>query len=628
MLFRGSLRRQLIFSISIVHALLMLFFVYDQVKRQKTFVQYETVQLANWLAKNLATNSESWLLAHDYSGLQEIVLSQKSYANLDLAMIVDLDGKILAHTDPSKIGHFITNEVLQDNSSKNKELITIPGEDVINTIATIKIDNVVMGKVWIILNQEANLSVLRKIAWDGILYTFLAILVGGAMAILVANTMTKRLRHLLEVADAIKNGEHHLRSQVTGPDEVGKLSAGFNLMLDSLELKEKSLKKAELTANMANKAKSDFLAMMSHEIRTPLNAIIGIADVLADSPMNEEQRKYFEIFQRSGENLINLVNDILDFSKLEAKELKIVKNSFSLSEFFDELKALNNENARHKKLNLEVNIDSVLPLNVVGDSHRLRQIMQNLVSNAIKFTETGFVTLTATLISIDTQDVIIEFSVIDSGIGIGKEEQEKLFQRFYQVETVTAKRLGGTGLGLAISKRLVELMGGHIYCESELGKGSRFYFTLSLQIDHEDARFVEKIAPCHTSYLTKTKKILLADDNEVNRILIRAFLQDQQVEITECGNGQEALELFDKNVYDLVLLDMQMPILDGYQTAKKMREWESNHQRTRTSIFALSGDSTADRVQKSLDAGCDNHLSKPIRKNLLIEALSLRESKL
>ncbi len=622
-IFFGSIRKQLIVGISVVHAVLMIFFVFDLVARQRDFIRTELVKLTNGLALVLANNSETWLLSRDYSGLQEVVSVQQKYPNLRMAMVFAMDGKILAHTDPTKIGFFVgTKEKSNQLTAGKNEIMTSVGPESISAIAPIVADGETIGKAWVIMSQQAVLESLGQVAGDGILYTIVAILIGGVFALIVVKAMTMRLQKLMSVAEATRLGERNLRVRLHSQDELGQLGYAFDSMLDSLEQKEKSLELANQNANAANKAKSEFLANMSHEIRTPINAMIGMADVLADTELSPDQKKFVGIFQRAGENLITLINDILDFSKIEAGELKIVKTSFAIAELLDDVKKINEENASRKHLTLKFVVGETVPLIVWGDVNRIRQVLMNLISNAIKFSDGGVIDVAVQNKAQTGKSVSLEFSVRDSGIGIAPEHLSKLFERFRQVDSSTTRKVRGTGLGLAISKRLVELLGGSIHAESELGKGSRFFFRLSLDLEGISSAIsppmstTEGVGGGFGKVIGPIKKILLVDDAEDNRILIHALLKEQPYEITECDNGLGALKIFTENQFDLILLDLQMPILDGYETARLMREWESEHHKPRTKIFALSADTIPELVEKAINAGCDSHIAKPIRKKV------------
>jgi signal transduction histidine kinase/CheY-like chemotaxis protein len=609
----------------------MIVFVYDLVVRQKDFVRMESIRLARGVAQALATNSVSWLQSRDYSGLQEIVMSQKTYPNLEVAMVFSLDGKILAHTDSNKIGLFVgsTDHFDLFNTAMTDVLIK-EGDQTISAIAVIEAKGAVIGKSWVILNQREMLSSLTNVARDGVVYTLLAILIGGLLAIVIVTAMTKRLKRLMDVAEAIKKGERKLRVRIKSPDELGQLGEAFDSMLDSLEQKEESLEIANRKWEQASRAKSEFLANMSHEIRTPINAMVGMADVLAETPLDHEQKKFIGIFQRAGENLINIINDILDFSKIEAGELRIAKNCFSIPELFEDVKKLYTAAATHKKLELNFIIDADVPRNLYGDINRLRQVLLNLVSNAIKFTDRGVIKVRVLKIAKLNSMWKLQFLVEDEGIGIAAEQQKKLFERFQQIDGSSSRRVGGTGLGLAISKRLVDLMGGNIHCESEFGKGSRFYFNVPLE---EQSGFGVPCGPelpegensvvvASIPQIITAKTILIVDDAEDNRIMIRAFLKDQLVEISECVNGLEAVALFKENKYDVILLDLQMPVMDGYEAVQKMRVWEKENRRTKTIVIALSADTLPELIEKAVAAGCDDHISKPVRKKKLLSVLA------
>ena len=328
----------------------MLIFIHVMINQQKKFIQHELVKSASSLASILATSSKSWLLAHDYSGLQEVVFAQKENTNLEMAMVIAPDGEILAHTDPNKIGLYVNNiRGIDIFSTTNLKIQTTVSEDSISSIAIISSYSVEIGKVWIILSQKAYSNSLNQIYSYGFLYVILAIFIGVTIAAIVVNAMTKRLLQLTEVAKAISKGERNLRVHITSQDEIGKLGAGFNSMLESLEQKEKSLVIAQRNADLANQATSIFLSNMSHEIRTPMNAIVGMADLLSDTKLDSTQAKYVDIFKKAGFNLLHIIDDILDISKIESGNLELTKSEFNIKTLVKEVTDILKIKAKEKK---------------------------------------------------------------------------------------------------------------------------------------------------------------------------------------------------------------------------------------------------------------------------------------
>lgn len=613
-------------GIAVIHTVLILLVVYDLVGRQSRFIHKESTALANGLAQTLATNSVVWSLAKDYAGLQELVSAQLKYSNIKMAMVYDLDGKILAHTDKSKVGFFIDEKGNSNFFAKNDKTITIEGKNYISSVKAIESNGQVFGKAWVLLSEENLHKSIKQILFNGVMYTVVAIAIGVCFAVLVTKAMTKRLKKLVLVADAVKKGERNLRAGLASGDELSQLSEAFDSMLDSLESKEKKLLASRAEAKAANQAKTDFLANMSHELRTPINTMVGLADILAESKLSDEQKQFVEVFQKAGQNLTNLVNDILDLSKVEAGKLKIKRESFSLEELFANISLLFSGSAAKKQLQMEFKLSSELPKYLVGDSERISQVLLNFISNAIKFTEKGKITVTALKMKSLSEKEMIYFSVEDTGMGIREDQMEILFGRYQQVETPSTRKIHGTGLGLAISKKLVEGMQGEIGCESKYAVGSKFFFTLPLEEGS-----VQISSPLSSDENTSTgkilnsnfseRKILLVDDAEDNRLLIKVYLKYFPLNIIECQNGQEAVEKFINEQFDIVLLDLRMPVMNGYEAVRLMREWETKNNRRRTPIFALSADSMPELIEQSLTAGCDGHLSKPIRKNVLLDML-------
>lgn len=392
---------------------------------------------------------------------------------------------------------------------------------------------------------------------------------------------------------------------------------------------EEDLRRAKMSAESASRAKSEFLAVMSHEIRTPMNAILGMADLLSDTVLSLEQREYVRVFQGAGTNLLDIINDILDLSKVEAGRIELDLRDFVLSEVLARTVELVRARAEAKGLELTCEVLTDVPPRLHGDPDRLRQVLLNLIGNALKFTERGGITLRVEPNGSAAGE--LRFSVIDTGIGVAPDKTGIIFANFTQADSSTTRRYGGTGLGLAICKGLVELMGGQIGCTSKLDQGSTFFFTAVFELP------VEETAPLklHTGESAEAFlpgpapaehdgpiRILIAEDSDDNLFLIKVYLKDTGFDLDFAANGQIAVERFKSKHYDLVLMDVQMPVMDGHEATRVIRQWEALQQSPPVPILTLTAHALKEEAEKSAAAGCTGHLTKPINKETLLQAIA------
>jgi PAS domain S-box-containing protein len=432
--------------------------------------------------------------------------------------------------------------------------------------------------------------------------------------------------------EAIKAAHDELELRVI--ERTEELRDANKKLVEEIDIRketEKQLISAKEEAELANKAKSAFLAKVSHELRTPLNGIIGISSILLTDNLSEKQRKFLDMVKTSADSLLDIINDILDYSKIEAGKLQIVESTFELRKILEQAFDLHRHTALTKNLELEFDYDSNIPEYFLGDPGRLRQVVLNLTSNALKFTERGKIKLSVKLESTIDNKANLLFGVSDTGIGIPENKLEVLFRSFSQVDDSFTRKYGGTGLGLSISKEIIEMMHGKIWVESQLGYGSVFFFKIPLQISdkeslyHSNSQYLK--SKVSDNFVYKSKKIidvLIAEDSPINQEVIKQNLLKFKWNLTFADNGKQALEFAQNSMFDLIFMDIQMPEMDGLEAVAKLRKYEESNNKARAFVVGLTAHAFEEQINEAKEAGMDECVTKPFQWDVIYSIINNR----
>lgn len=617
LIYFDSIKKKLIFFMTSIGVLSVLSGVISAAMFSVNDTRTSITRKMQTITEIVGAMSEGALVFDDAIVANEIMQSLQKEREIVLACLYKPDNTIIGRyispsggakapkhcpqtpQEPSVSGHsyaYVFRHQIDDVNGETAGTILVVAH--LNTVS-----DLVEKQVWVTFAIVLAVSLLAL----GISYILQPIIIGPVMSLV---QLTKRIS---------EEKDYSLRAPTTSQNEIGILSASFNKMLATIQERERELYEINEKAESASRSKSEFLANMSHEIRTPINGILGFAQLLSVMELSEKQRSFVEIILSSGNTLLTVINDILDFSKIEAGKLHIESVPFDLQKNLEEVADMMMARAEEKGLELAVRFAPGTPTYVIGDPGRVRQVLMNFVSNAIKFTEKGHVMMNAEARILGNTETIIRFEVIDTGIGIPKAALDKIFEKFMQADASTTKRYGGTGLGLAISQQLAHLMGGEVGVKSDVNVGSTFWFEVPFRLDQTQQQ-ITALPEVDMSVC----RMLVVDDHEVNRRILLELASGWRIPTEAAESGEEALHMLKKakaegHPFHVAVLDYQLPNMDGEDLSNLIK---TDRALADTSLILLTSMGMRGDAGKFHEIGFDAYLVKPARSNVLLDTIT------
>ena len=569
------------------------------------------------LHEELASVGEAISVEHPSIGL--------GYYSLELdAILTYAPAAEYAHTIGVAINDDHPGRIVMRNNEAMVRIGTMVRGDIMNAMHPISRDGVVIGYAW--ANELASsIEKQYQTTTTSILLILLACYIFCiVMAIIFARRSTRDINSIVQGVRLLRYDLSYTIPNAKG--DLGEVINGINAMTTDI-LKAEEEHKARLAAEAANYAQRDFLSRMSHELRTPMNGVLGMTQLARNAETEDQRMEYLDKIHSSATLLLRIINDILDISKIEAGKMAIETSPFRVESVLDNIRDMILPRTQEKGLEFTVVSDDSVPEMAIGDSLRISQVLLNIAGNAVKFTSTGSVTVSCRAREISDEQLRLDFNISDTGIGMDEEQQKSVFTPFMQADNSTARKFGGTGLGLSISKALVELMGGEISVTSQFEQGSVFTFHVIVSPHNDSVPCVDDSSETVSDIHYDGLKLLLVEDNEINQIIATEILSSMGFSVNSADNGQQGVDAFCADEYDVIFMDIRMPIMDGIEAAQEIRRIEKTRTESGQSvksipIIAMTANVMQEDRDATKNAGMNGHVSKPIDENEIREALS------